>query len=115
MVNDSVVKKNVIKLAATCVRIAQNFKFYAHDSTNTVSTSRSSITKASERLSGIFELCEAILLHLPMRHLLVSIQRVSKVWRDTISGSSQLQQKLFFEQWPESKNGAYKSSEASGQ
>jgi hypothetical protein len=41
------------------------------------------------------ELLEAILLQLSLKDVLLS-QRVSKEWRDTIVGSTKLQQLLFF-------------------
>lgn len=42
------------------------------------------------------ELLEEILLHLDMSTLLVSAQRVNRLWFDVISGSKRLQQALFF-------------------
>ena len=43
-----------------------------------------------------YELLEAILLHVDERTLLVSAQRVSTVWRRTITTSPPLQRRLFF-------------------
>uniref|UniRef100_A0A1Y1NBE9 F-box domain-containing protein n=1 Tax=Photinus pyralis TaxID=7054 RepID=A0A1Y1NBE9_PHOPY len=49
-----------------------------------------------ERVLSPPELLENILLHLDMTTLLVSVQRVSKAWNNTIACSTALQQKLFF-------------------
>ena len=50
---------------------------------------------AKSRVFDTPELMEAILLQLPLKDALLS-QRVSKQWRNTIVGSTKLQQLLFF-------------------
>ena len=59
---------------------------------------------AAEKVFDIPELCEAILLQLPPQDLLVSAQRVSKFWRDSITSSTAIQRKRFFKQIPSSGN-----------
>lgn len=43
------------------------------------------------------ELAEAIFLELPMRGLLVNVQRTCKQWKAVLDGSRKLQQAMFFE------------------
>ncbi|EFY89004.1 hypothetical protein J3459_016656 [Metarhizium acridum] len=49
-----------------------------------------------ERVLSLPELLERIFLQLDMTTLLASVQRVSKIWNNTIAFSPALQQKLFF-------------------
>ncbi|KAH8204553.1 hypothetical protein TruAng_001327 [Truncatella angustata] len=51
---------------------------------------------AGNRVFGITELLEAILIEVDMRTLLVSAQQVTKWWRCVILQSNRLQKKLFF-------------------
>jgi hypothetical protein len=51
---------------------------------------------ATEKAFAIPELLENILSGVDMLTLLVSAQRVSRVWNDLIKSSSSLQQKLSF-------------------
>lgn len=51
--------------------------------------------RAATRVFGIPELAEMILLHLPMRDLLLA-QRVCSHWRTSIEGSPKIQRALFF-------------------
>ena len=57
--------------------------------------SRDHAGNAGQRLVDVAEVLEMILLHLPMRDLLLS-QRVSKQFKGVIEGSKGLQQALFF-------------------
>ena len=52
-------------------------------------------SRASEKVSAIGELLEAILLQIPVKDLLLN-QRVCKQWHSTIKNSTRLQQALFF-------------------
>ena len=49
----------------------------------------------SESLFNIPELLEAVLLQLPPRRVLID-QRVNKFWRETITGSLPIQEKLWY-------------------
>jgi hypothetical protein len=59
-------------------------------------TSISKMTLSHEQVFATPELHEAILLNLPLRHLLVHAQLVSRSWHSLISSSPVLQQSLFF-------------------
>jgi hypothetical protein len=58
---------------------------------------------ASNRVVRVTELLEKIMLYLPLKDLLVRVQRVNKYFRSTIHGSIHLRRALFLE--PDSSDG----------
>jgi hypothetical protein len=48
------------------------------------------------RVFAVTELAEAIFLELPVRQILVNVQRVCRQWKAVVDGSTPLQQALFF-------------------
>ncbi|KAK4896105.1 hypothetical protein LTR27_005962 [Elasticomyces elasticus] len=65
---------------------------------------KSHVTPACDRVLGIIELLEHILMHTDMQTLLLA-QRVSRTFLNTITNSTPLQQKLFFIQQPACQSG----------
>ncbi|KAH6682745.1 hypothetical protein B0J14DRAFT_646978 [Halenospora varia] len=64
-----------------------------------------SVPASQEAVLSTVELLEAIFLQLPLQDLLVNAQRVNRMWNVEIKTSATLQQKLFFQAWPENRTG----------
>ncbi|KAH8687342.1 hypothetical protein BGZ60DRAFT_6159 [Tricladium varicosporioides] len=62
---------------------------------------------SQEEVLSTVELLEAIFLQLPLQDLLVNAQRVNRTWKEQIKTSVALQQKLFFQSWPENGTGEF--------
>lgn len=58
------------------------------------------MSEAAMQVFGLPELCEAIMLQIPIKDLFLRAQLVCTIWRDNIAASARCQQALFLEPVP---------------